>query len=82
MNLLDAPEINIEFVMCSDIHHMEAISDCDNNALAQDPFAEMSEIELHPSSAEILSVQIISNDSIHSIGIQKNGKFDVNIIIV
>lgn len=79
MNLLDAPEKNIEFVMCSDIQNMEGISDFDDNELAQDPFAEMSRIELHPSSAVTLSVQIISNDSIQSIGIQKNGRLDVSI---
>lgn len=73
MSLLDAPGTNIEFVMCPDIQPVEAIGDFDNNASAQDPLAKTSQIELGLSSAETLSVQIIPNDSIHSIGIQKNG---------
>lgn len=81
MNLLDAPEMNIELVVCSNIE-MEPVNDFNNNASNQDPLAEISQIELHPSLAETSSVQIVSNNSIHSADIQKNGKFNVNIFIV
>lgn len=81
MNLLDAPEMNIELVMCSNIE-MEPVNDFDNNASTQDPLAEMSQIEMHPPLSETSSVQIVSNNSIHSAHIQQNGRFNVKIFIV
>lgn len=77
MHFSDAPEMDIEFVFCSDIQ-IVAINDIDDSdALAQDPLEEITQIELNPSSAEMSSFQIVSNDSIQSTDIQKNGKFDM-----
>lgn len=79
---MDATEINFEFVPCSDDQQMEAINEIDNNALDRNPLNEISQIELNPPSAEILTVKIISNDSLHSTAIREIGKFDIIIFIV
>lgn len=80
MDLSDAPEVNIEFLMCDDIE-MEANNTIDNNALVRDPLADISEIRLHPSSIDTLSSQIVSNDPTLLNYIQKNGNFNVTIYL-
>lgn len=73
MDLSDAPVVNIEFLMC-DVIEMEANNTIDNNALVQDPLADISEIGIHPSSIETLSSQIVSNVSTILNDNQKNGE--------